>query len=84
MLTVPCSRMSKSAAGLPTTFDRPTTTTRLPAISIPERLRISTAAWAVAGRKPSYPSESRPALRGWMPSMSFTGSIESITVRNGM
>jgi len=41
-VTVPCSRTSSRAAGLPTTFERPTTTTRLPAISMPERFRIST------------------------------------------
>ena len=53
MVTVACSRRSRNAAGLPTTLERPTTTARAPFSSTPERLRISTAAWAVAGRKPS-------------------------------
>jgi hypothetical protein len=38
---------------MPTTADRPITTARLPSISMPDRRRISTAAWAVAGRNPS-------------------------------
>ena len=67
---------------MPTTADRPITTASVPAISIPERRRISTAACAVAGRKPSYPSRSSPALRGWMPSMSLAGSIASMTARS--
>ena len=52
-VTVAFSRTRRKAAGIPTTADRPTTVARLPSISIPERRRISTAAWAVAGRKPS-------------------------------
>ena len=72
-VTVASSLTSRNAAGMPTTADRPMTTASLPAISMPDRRRISTAAWAVAGRKPSYPSRSRPALSGWMPSMSLAG-----------
>ena len=41
------------AAGMPTTADRPMTHARFPSISMPDRRRISTAAWAVAGRNPS-------------------------------
>jgi len=43
-VTVAFSRRRSRAAGFPTTFDRPTTTARLPAIWMPDRLRISTAA----------------------------------------
>ena len=53
MVTVACSRRRRNAAGLPTTLERPTTTARRPASATPERFRSSTAAWAVAGRKPS-------------------------------
>ena len=52
-VTVASSLTSRNAAGMPTTAERPMTTASLPSISTPERRRISTAAWAVAGRKPS-------------------------------
>ena len=67
---------------MPTTAERPITTASRPSISIAERRRISTAACAVAGRKPSYPRCNRPALSGWIPSMSLAGSIASMTVRS--
>ena len=79
-MTVAFSRRRSSAAGLPTTFERPTTTARRPAIGIPERLRISTAAWAVVGRNPEWPRSRCPALSGWIPSMSLAGSSVSVTV----
>ena len=83
-MTVACSRSSRIAAGFPTTFERPTTTARRPSISMPERLRISTAAWAVVGRNPSYPSVMSPVFRGWIPSMSLRGSSASNTVASGI
>jgi hypothetical protein len=52
-VTVASSFTSRNAAGMPTTADRPMTTASRPSISIPDRRRISMAAWAVAGRKPS-------------------------------
>ena len=52
-VTVAFSRRSSSAAGLPMTLERPTTTACLPASSMPLCLRISMLACAVAGRKPS-------------------------------
>ena len=52
-VTVASSLTSRNAAGIPTTAERPITTASRPAISIPDRRRISTAAWAVAGRNPS-------------------------------
>ena len=53
IVTVAFSRSMSRAAGLPTTLERPTTVTRLPASGMSERFRISTAACAVVGRKPS-------------------------------
>ena len=61
-----------------------TTTAFRPAIAMPDRRRISIAAWAVAGRNPSYPSRSKPAFSGWIPSMSFAGSIASTTALSRM
>ena len=69
---------------MPTMFERPTTTARRPAIGIPDRLRISTAACAVVGRNPECPSTRWPALIGAMPSMSLAGSSASVTVFSGI
>ena len=83
-VTVASSRVRRTAAGLPTTFDRPTTTALRPRSSIPDRFSSSTAAWAVVGTKPGWPWSSRPALSGWIPSTSLAGSIASVTTDSGI
>ena len=66
--------------GLPTTLLRPRITTRLPASGVEVRSRISITAAAVEGRKLGKPKKRLPALRGLIPSISFSEATVSATI----
>ena len=62
--------------GLPTILLRPTTTQRLPRISMPDRSSIwMTPAGVQLTSAVSSPMADLPTLTGWNPSTSLAGSI---------
>ena len=66
---------SSRDSGLPTTVERPTTTTLRPATGISKWSSISTTARAVAGANARSPTARSPRLTGLAPSMSFSGAM---------
>ena len=79
IVTVQFSRRRSCAIGLPTMFERPTTTASSPARSRRIERMSSMQPSGVQETKPGTPVMSRPALIGWKPSTSLSGSIASIT-----
>ncbi len=76
MVTVACPASSSSAAGLPTTVDRPTTTARRPLSGTRSWRRMASTAAAVAGAKtPGSPAASPPSEAGLAPSTSLATGI---------
>eukprot|EP01139_Manchomonas_bermudensis_P024945 Amastigsp_a843951_62.p2 type:complete len:183 gc:universal Amastigsp_a843951_62:206-754(+) len=80
-VTVAFSRRRHRAAGMPTMFDRPSTTACLPSIVTPERRSSSMHPLGVhataSGFRPRIASE--PMFCGWNPSTSFSREIASRT-----
>jgi hypothetical protein len=77
-VTVAFSRRSSCASGLPTRFERPTTTASRPESSMPLRLRSWITPCGVHGRRLGRPTASRPALSGLRPSTSLAGVMLEI------
>jgi hypothetical protein len=77
MVTVALARVSRCAVGMPTTVDRPTTVTFVPARVMWWCSSRAITAWAVAGAKAVMLATSRPRLAGLAPSMSLAGSMAS-------
>ncbi len=79
MVTVQLSRSSSCAIGLPTMFERPTTTASSPERS-PSRSRSSIRQPSgVQGTIDFCPVPSRPTFEMWKPSTSFSGAMVLIT-----
>ena len=78
-VTVQLSPSRSSAIGLPTMFDRPMTTAFLPARSPSSARSNLRQPSGVQGTNPSSPVASRPALIGWKPSTSLSGSMRVMT-----
>ncbi len=77
-VTVALAASSNSAAGLPTTVDRPTTTAGRPSGSTCSAARISITAAAVAGANtPGTPAASPPSEAGLAPSTSLATAIRA-------
>src|ERR1700674_1910363 len=77
-VTVASATDNSSATGLPTTGDRPTTTTLAPASGTTERDRASSStAAAVAGANAGVPCASRPNEYGFDVSTSLPTTIAS-------
>ncbi len=74
-VTVALAASSSAATGLPTSFERPSTTASAPVSSTPAERSSSMTPAGVHGTRPSRPCISRPALSGVRPSTSFSGSI---------
>ena len=80
MVTVACSASSSSAAGLPTTVDRPTTTARRPLSGTRSCPRMASTAAAVAGANtPGSPAASPPREAGFAPLTSLPTGIAEAT-----
>ena len=80
MVTVACSASRSSAAGLPTTVDRPTTTARRPLSGMRSCPRICSTAAAVAGANtPGSPAASPPSEAGFAPSTSWLTGMAAPT-----
>ena len=75
IVTVQLSASSSCAIGLPTMFERPITTASRPDRSPSRSLSSIRQPSGVHGTKPCRPVASRPALTGWKPSTSLSGSI---------
>ena len=82
-VTVAWRRSRSRATGLPTMFERPTTTARFPARSSPASSTRARIPRGVQATMPSSsPRRSFPALTGWNPSTSLPGGIASRTSRS--
>ena len=78
MVTVQLAASSRLAIGLPTMFERPTTTALRPERSLPRTRSIRSIEPAgVQGTKAvsNSPVPSLPTLMKWKPSTSFSGAI---------
>ena len=80
MVTVQLSPSRSSAIGLPTMFERPMTTALLPGKVAKLGAEQFEAAERGAGHEPLEPVASRPALIGWKPSTSLSGSMRVMTL----
>ena len=80
-VTVQFSFINNIAAGMPTMFDRPTTTAFFPLSSTPERFKSSMHPFGVHGtNKGSCPFIANfPMFSGWNPSTSFSIEISANT-----
>ena len=84
VVTVALSFSSNAAIGLPTMFERPITTASIPDRSGCRSFSSITHPSGVHGTSPSIPVASRPALTGWNPSTSLSGSIRVNTARSSI
>src|SRR5699024_10799411 len=84
MVTVPWRCSSSILIGLPTMFDRPTTTHSLPLGSMPYSSSSSITPAGVQGTQSKLPTMILPTLTGWNASTSFFGSIASMTACSEM
>ena len=78
-VTVACRSRSSMATGLPTMFERPTTSARAPANGVCASSRSRRIPSGVHGRRPGRPVKRAPALCGPKPSTSFCGASVSST-----
>ena len=84
IVTVACRCRRSSATGLPTMSLRPITTAFAPSSSTPYSSSSASTPSGVPGTCAGVPARSRPALTGWKPSTSLTGSTARITRPSSM
>ena len=84
IVTVACSARSSIAIGLPTISLRPITTASLPFSSTPCSASITITPDGVAGTRKGSPRKRSPALDGWKPSTSLSGSTARSTFGSSM